>query len=89
MKRSGTPVVFGICDPGPIRRKVPGNSVWIFRLNTEDLRSWLRVAPLQTRFPSWGGWLGRYNAKLQIEVKALEGMTQRRGQYPLEGFGRK
>jgi type IV secretory pathway VirD2 relaxase len=39
--------------------------------------------------PCWGGWLGRYNARLHAEVRALEGMTQRRGQYPLEGHGRK
>jgi hypothetical protein len=39
--------------------------------------------------PCWGGWLGRYNARLRAEVKALEGMTQRRSRYPLEGYGRK
>jgi type IV secretory pathway VirD2 relaxase len=44
---------------------------------------------LTDEVPCWGGWLGRYSARLHAEVKALEGKTQCRGQYPLRGYGRK
>jgi type IV secretory pathway VirD2 relaxase len=39
--------------------------------------------------PGWGGWLGRYNARLRAEVKAIEGVRQRRGTYSPGGHGRK
>jgi type IV secretory pathway VirD2 relaxase len=39
--------------------------------------------------PGWGGWLGRYNARLRAEVKTIEGVRQRRGPYSPEGHGRK
>jgi hypothetical protein len=47
----------------------------------------IKRGALTDEVPGWGGWLGRYNARLHAEVKAIEGMTQRSG-YSALGHGR-
>ena len=49
----------------------------------------IKTGAITDEAPRWGGWLGRYNARLCAEVKTIEGVRQRRGTDSLGGHGRK